>query len=253
MDTQHPWASGPGEILKHALELLKNDTDSNRRLAMISIDNSVELTIKTFLGLPKRITGLKISRSEYQNFSESYPKLLDALEKYASDKLEGIDLGEIEWYHRLRNQLYHQGNGLTVERDKVEIYAELANILFANLFGFRLTEPKEDETALLGQFMEAWVNFEKALAEAVALVKEDTSSRQLSSFPMRMITILENEGVISKFEMKEFNEIRQIRNEAVHGVVNYKESINPEIINRLDAITKELQKRVLEKIETSEI
>ena len=40
--------------------------------------------------------------------------MLDALEQYAAPKLAGIDLGEIEWYHRLRNQLYHQGNGLTV-------------------------------------------------------------------------------------------------------------------------------------------
>jgi hypothetical protein len=253
MDTQSPWASGPGEILKHALELLKKDSDSNRRLAMISIDNSVELTIKTFLGLPKRVTGLNISRSEYQNFSESYPKLLDALEKYSSDKLDGIDLGEIEWYHRLRNQLYHQGNGLTVERDKVEVYAELANILFANLFGFRLTEPDKDETVLLGQFMEAWVSFEKNLAKAIVLIKQDTSLGEFSLMPMRMISVLEEKGVISKFEMNELNEIRQIRNEVVHGVTNYKETIKIEIINRLNTITKDIEKRVLEKIETGEI
>ena len=61
-----PWASGPGEILRHGLALLKNDSDTNRRLAMISIDNAVELMIKTYLGLPSRITGLKITRSEYQ-------------------------------------------------------------------------------------------------------------------------------------------------------------------------------------------
>src|SRR5579871_260256 len=122
-----PWASGPGEILRHGLGLLKKDSDTNRRLAMISIDNAVELTVKTFLGLPRRVTGLPISRKEFQEISESFPAMLDALEKYAADKLTGIDLGEIEWYHRLRNQLYHQGNGLTVERTKVEIYAQLAN------------------------------------------------------------------------------------------------------------------------------
>jgi hypothetical protein len=48
----------------------------------------------------------------------------EAVEKYAQDKLSGFNLGEIEWYHRLRNQLYHQGNGLTVELEKVEVYAE---------------------------------------------------------------------------------------------------------------------------------
>ncbi len=76
--------------------------NTNRRLAMLSIDNAVELTIKTFLGLPKRVTGLKIKRSEFADIVESFPRLLDALEQHAGDKLVGIDLGEIEWYHRLR-------------------------------------------------------------------------------------------------------------------------------------------------------
>lgn len=64
-DINPPWATGPGEILRHGLKLLSNDSDVNRRLAMISIDNSVELMIKTYLGLPRRITGLTIPRREY--------------------------------------------------------------------------------------------------------------------------------------------------------------------------------------------
>jgi len=245
MDVQPPWASGPGEILKHGLELLNKDTDANRRLAMISIDNAVELTIKTYLGLPKRVTGLHISRKEYQDFAESFPQLLDALEKYSSDKLDGIDLGEIEWYHRLRNQLYHQGNGLTVERDKVEIYAELANILFANLFGFRLTEPEEDATALLGKFMEAWVRLERTLTEAVSSLQDENIRRPLA--PMRMIDTLVKEGFISQSEMKEINEIRRIRNETVHGVANYKDIVQQDTVTRLTTITTELQRRLQSK------
>ena len=86
-----PWASGPGEILRHGLALLKKDSDiPTRRLAMISIDNAVELIIKTYLGLPSRITGLKIPRSEYQEFSENFPKLLDALENTQQIKLVAL-------------------------------------------------------------------------------------------------------------------------------------------------------------------
>jgi hypothetical protein len=109
-----PWASGPAEILGHGLDLLVEDSDRNRRLAIIAIDNAVELTIKTYLGLPRRVTGLAISRKRFREIAESFPDLLDAIEEHASKKLAGIDLGEIEWYHRLRNQLYHEGNGLTV-------------------------------------------------------------------------------------------------------------------------------------------
>ena len=128
-----PWASGPGEILRHGLSLLSEDSDANRRLAFLSIDNAVELTMQTYLGLPRRVTGLSVTRREVQQMTESFPAMLDALEEHAADKLRGLQLGEIEWYHRLRNQLYHQGNGLTVEMAKVQVYGELARLLFKSL------------------------------------------------------------------------------------------------------------------------
>jgi hypothetical protein len=131
-----PWASGAAEILQHGINLLQKDTDTNRRLAMLSIDNAVELMIKTYLGLPRRANGLKISRKELDEIYESFPNLLDALEKHCTTKLEGVELADIDWYHRLRNELYHQGIGLTVERDKVVVYAETAQLLFSRLFGF---------------------------------------------------------------------------------------------------------------------
>lgn len=238
--THVPWASGPGEILKHGLDLLRKDTDANRRLAMISIDNSVELMMKTYLGLPKRVTGLKITRNEYQEFAESFPKLLDALEKHASDKLGGVDLGEIEWYHRLRNQLYHQGNGLTVERDKVEVYAELANVLFANLFGFRLVESEKDETALLGDFMLAWANFERIITIVYSALNKTTGNHPLAI--SQMIHFLEAQGVLSKAEVAEVESLRRVRNEVVHGRVNYKENLKLEMVERLNLLTKELER-----------
>ena len=42
-----PWASGPGEILRHGLGLLKNDSDRNRRLAMISAAEREEIVEAT--------------------------------------------------------------------------------------------------------------------------------------------------------------------------------------------------------------
>lgn len=230
---QPPWASGPGEILKHGLSLLKKDSDTNRRLAMISIDNAVELMIKTYLGLPSRITGLKIPRNEYQDFSESFPKLLDALEKYAADKINGIDLGEIEWYHRIRNELYHQGNGLTVERDKIEVYSELANLLFVNLFGIRLIAPEDDKTKNLGDFMDAWISFERVLADIAA---PDTSHKM----PLYRIKQLYEEGKLSQAEMAEMDNLRRVRNEVIHGHAKHETTLGPEMIDRLKALTRKI-------------
>jgi hypothetical protein len=211
MASHPPWASGPGEILRHALELLKTDSDINRRLAMISIDNAVELMIKVYLGLPKRITGLKIPRKQYQEFAESFPLLLDALETHASDKIVGVNVGEIEWYHRLRNELYHQGNGLTVEREKVEVYAQLANILFEGLFGIRLFEPRDDDTKRLGEFIASWAEFEQILTS----LKSD--GRESHMPVIEGIRRLRTAGVLTPSELATLDSLRQMRNQIVHA------------------------------------
>lgn len=239
--TQPPWASGSGEILRHAQDLLRVDSDTKRRLALISIDNAVELMMKTYLGLPQRITGLKITRKEYQDFSESFPALLDALERHASDKLDGIDLGEIEWYHRLRNQLYHQGNGLTVERDKVEVYAELANLLFQNLFGFRLVEAESNEAQLLGRFMEAWIDLEKVIMNKASKLQETTGGRAM--MPLDAARLLRQEGVLSDQELQEIDRHRNIRNRVVHGDTNYKDTLRQDLVNRLHNLARQLANR----------
>jgi hypothetical protein len=204
---------------------------------MISVDNAVELMIKTYLGLPRRITGLSITRREYGDFAQSFPRLLDALETHASEKLDGIDLGEIEWYHRLRNELYHQGNGLTVERDKVEVYAELANLLFENLFGFRLIEREDDRSKMLGDFMAGWIAFERVLASY-------SVGAAIPRVPLDALRRLVADGVISASEFEEINHIRQVRNQVVHGMADHKSAITLELIGRLGDITREIHERL---------
>jgi hypothetical protein len=210
-----PWSSGPGEILQHGLALLRKDSDANRRLAMLSIDNSVELMIKTYLGLPKRVTGLSISRAKYAEFSESFPRLLDAIDEFASDKLTGIDLGEIEWYHRLRNQLYHQGNGLTVELQKVVVYAELARLLFKNLFGNELEiNDQEGHERLVGGFLSAWGRLEQTVQAIWSRTSlSDSDRRTMLMRPAELAT----RKLIDEKLATEIDRLRKVRNGVVHG------------------------------------
>src|SRR5262249_51233279 len=139
----------------------------------------------------------------------------DAIEEFAKDKIIGIDLGEVEWYHRLRNQLYHQGNGLTVEREKVRIYAELAKLLFKNLFGEDLFSQQESgDTPLLGQFLNAWNDLEAATHEIwsqVTLTDEDR--KHLWMTPLE----LTQRGIIKREIAEEISGLRQLRNGVVHG------------------------------------
>lgn len=228
-----PWAAGPGEILRHGLSLLQEESDTNRRLAMIAIDNSVELTIKTYLGLPKRITGLQIPRKKMREISESFPALLDALENYANDRLAGVNLGEIEWYHRLRNELYHQGNGLTVERDKVEVYGQLANVLFKNLFGVELVHPTEGSDILLGDFLDAWIELEKGL---VSIAQDHSPLGADGMNLLQAARFLRGTDIVTARDIAEFQELRQLRNSVVHGQVEHRHTVTRETVERVRAL-----------------
>lgn len=197
---------------------------------MIAIDNAVELTIKTYLGLPKRITGLHVPRKELSEISESFPALLDAIERHAHDKLWGIDLGEIEWYHRLRNELYHQGNGLTVERDKVNVYAQLANVLFKNLFGIELVHPQAGRERLLGDFLEAWIDLERSL---VSMAQDHSPTGPQGMSMLQAARFLRGTDLVSKEDVRDFERLQQLRNKLVHGIIDDRDALTPEIINQV--------------------
>lgn len=233
-----PWASGPRELLRHGLELLSRGSDADRRLAMIIIDNSVELTIKTFLGLPKRITGIHVPRARYQEIAESFPKLLDALEEFSPTKLDGIDLGEIEWYHRLRNQLYHQGNGLTVESDKVTVYAELARLLFLRLFDEDLKVGELPETQAIGAFMFKWARFEKGVINFSEFVA-DTYGRTPNVLAAARILVEENRMPAKVFER--FRHVQAVRNKLVHGQGTANELLSQDVTTALDTLEQWLK------------
>lgn len=216
------WASGPGEVLRHGVSLLEEDSDSNRRLALISIDNSVELMLQTYITLPQRVTGLELSRRDREDICKNFPSLLDGIEQYANDKIIGLDLGEIEWFHRLRNNLYHQGNGLTVVRSQVEFYAELAQKLFVGLFEIELEVNDTRNMHKFGIFMDSWVSIEKSLASLSDDARKYPSQRTVHK--------LVEEGKITRSQAAQMEEIRQIRNKLVHGQSEPKSALSKGVL-----------------------
>ena len=224
---QPPWAAGPGELLQHGINLLENDSESRRRIAMILIDNAVELTIKTYLTLPERITGLVLNRKQREDYCTNFPALLDGIEKNSPSKLIGLNLGEFEWFHRLRNELYHDGNGLTVERKHVELYAELAEVLFKSLFECELTinPPKNTQVQLIGEFFENWITIERRLAQMVPEGEKMSSARLAEK--------LFKSGEMSKGDYETFKMVQIIRNQLVHGEAEPEEMLRPENMTKV--------------------
>jgi hypothetical protein len=211
---------------------------------MLSIDNSVELMLKTYLNLPRRETALEIPGQDLKDAQRSFPGLLSVMERYAPAKLAGVSLTEIEWYHGLRNELYHQGNGLTVEQSKVETYAGLAGVLFANLFGHELRPPGTEGAdwpapALGGETAidpETWKPLPTSgipgLIEAAAVVDQALAELASNSDgggatdPTGKLEALVQDGVVSASLARAVRGLRRTRQDLVAG------SVVPSMVDR---------------------
>jgi hypothetical protein len=241
----HPlWATGPAELLQFAITLISEKSDAKRRVAMILVDNATELTMQTYLTLPRRVTGLQLSRKERDEYCKNFPSLLDGIEEHAGDKIIGLNLGEFEWFHRLRNELYHQGNGLTVETKNVEVYAELSQKLFEALFeiDLEITVPESSDAELIGRFFESWIKIERLLAEWAENGKH--------SSPSQNIVALNRDGEISAAIVMTFSEVQGIRNQLVHGEAEVEEMLresNMAKVKALEHAVSEMAERKLKQ------
>ncbi len=229
-----PWIKGPLELLKHGLDHLKVESGFDQRMAMISIDNSVELMIKTYINLPKRVTGINLSRKKYEEVSQKFPDLISTLENLAPAKIIGIELGEIEWFHRIRNNLYHEGNGMTVEKEMVQMYSENAKTLFFNLFKINVEDYMEETpSSLIGEFFRLWVFLEQEIMR-IYIGKKGSKNYVI---PLKAVDTLFEMEVLDTSFRENFHSMRQFRNGTTHGLKPFhNEELNMNITKLKDML-----------------
>lgn len=197
-----PWARGPFELIKHADGHLKDAGDTDRRIALIGFDNAIEVCIDVFIKLhPKLREGVELRQEDVEKATRNYHTKIEWLDKYVEANDIDIDFSieEIVWYHSLRNELYHSGNGMVPEMHVLE-GARLSSIsVFNTLFKADIApvlnpdspksfRPKEralfvaqnDEMELLRLFIE----FESALNIALKTVFPTSETRARSVFQM---------------------------------------------------------------------
>ena len=141
-----PWASGPFELLIHAEGHLRNGDDFDRRIALISFDNAIEVAIATYLTLsPIQRSNRVYSKNDIEEWMRSYHTKLDFLETECAKRnlAWGVERGHIVWVHQHRNEQYHGGHKGTPERRVLEIVRQAALWVFGLLF-----DVADPETAL---------------------------------------------------------------------------------------------------------
>jgi hypothetical protein len=229
---EETWASGALELLKHADSHMKLDTAFESRIAFISIDNSVETSIRTFLSLPEKFSGIRFQRKEVDEAGNSFPEMVDLLFSKANLKLTGLDDGDIEHYHRIRNQLYHNGTGLGVDQRYLEAYRQIAAVLLDNLFGVKAI-PKEKEATL--------ENLILLFNEVESLIRDKFESYNVDTGHTYKWEMALKAGALKNEDVSLLAELRMIRNAQVHSTA---ENIDKKRIELGVEIAQKLVKRL---------
>lgn len=139
---QHPWQTGPTELIEFALDRMHKGSDFDRRLAFLMLDVGVETLFKTFLTLPESVVRFKIQRGERFKASQgNFHELLHGIEASDPNRAAIFNFAHIEYYHNFRNVLYHQGNQvIAVQLEQLRGYANLAVNLLREYLDVDLTE-----------------------------------------------------------------------------------------------------------------
>ena len=112
---EKPWQAMPSRIISLALAHAEQTTDFDHQLAFLLLDVGVETSLKTYL-INRKIDVEKIV----------FPELLKRVrDEIAKNNLQ-LPLDDIQYFHNVRNKLYHEGDGVKPTKDNLKRYSELA-------------------------------------------------------------------------------------------------------------------------------
>lgn len=204
------WASGALELLRHADSHLDLESAFDKRIAFISIDSCVETAVRTFLLLPHAKSRIKVPRADLDDAGNSFPKLVELLFRHAGDRLPGLDSLDIEHYHRIRNKLYHEGTGLSVDEQYLTAYRSIAAVLLKNLFGVEVRKLRGPERSPMEQLILNWNRVE----ETVRSKMKESRADQHGTFQWEAAM---DAGFLTRDGLQLLTELRMARNRIVHS------------------------------------
>ena len=105
-----PWKIKPFELIYHGEVHLRKNTEYDKRLALISFDNAIEISITVYLSLhPEQRNKRTYKKVDLEKWEQHYHSKLDFFYKELKTRQlpEEITKDVIIYYHTQRNNQYH--------------------------------------------------------------------------------------------------------------------------------------------------
>lgn len=168
-----PWVEDVVEQLALADILHRSGSASVRRLALIIVDNAVEIAFKTYVEFDK---GLDYFNLKWRKWEEDYkPSFKSTLQLVSAKSGAKIDEKLVLGYHDTRNQLYHDPKLLSVEADDVGRYLHEARSLVDQLFALNFSSA--DWTTSAGTV--AGEVFPKVVPPKIAVIRKEDGTLKI--------------------------------------------------------------------------
>jgi hypothetical protein len=131
------WAEGPFELILHGELHYRAGGDFDRRMALISFDNSIEVSITTYLSLdPIHRKNRQYRRDDVEKWLSNFHTKIDFfLVECGNWGLSiRVDKPLFVWYHGIRNDQYHIGGPSIPEDRAIRGIREAALWVYAVLY-----------------------------------------------------------------------------------------------------------------------
>ncbi len=148
IETEYPWQETPTKLIMYAIELAEEGGEFQCHIAYLLLDVGVETLFKTYLSIDNSISKAKTKHEERRDLlkSESFYKLVEGVKEATGDRLPPDFIGQVMYFHNIRNKMYHEGDGVTITQKNLADYTIFGEDLLEQLLGVSLKpEPIPDE------------------------------------------------------------------------------------------------------------
>jgi hypothetical protein len=143
--TEFPWQTLPANLIAYGNEHSEKDSEFEQQVGFLLLDVGVETTLKTVYNLPEKynqVRGIekkllkqdakfKLEITDVVNLDKtSFHFLIDVARELCEEGvMEENDWKKLEYFHSIRNKLYHHGDGITTWKSNLADYAPLSRKL----------------------------------------------------------------------------------------------------------------------------
>jgi len=131
LETEFPWQQTPLKIIWYACSLAEKGGDFASQIAFLLCDVGVETLFKTYLSLDKEITGSNLSYGKSMKIvnGNSFFEIVQGMKEATQGDVDTDLYDRVMFFHKIRNKIYHQGDGVTITSRNLAEYSHIAEIL----------------------------------------------------------------------------------------------------------------------------